>query len=159
MKVRKAEMADLPAILEVYARARKYMAENGNPTQWGDSWPLQEDLEEDISLGRLYAICKEQTVKGVFCLIFGEDPTYAVIEGGAWISDAPYATIHRLAGQGGGIFAACIEYARSAADHLRIDTHENNKIMQYLIGKHGFTYCGIIYEPDTTPRLAYEWCR
>ena len=40
--------------------------------------------------------------------------------------------------------------------HLRIDTHENNKVMQHLILKNGFEKCGIIYVDDGSPRVAFE---
>lgn len=39
---------------------------------------------------------------------------------------------------------------------MRIDTHENNKVMQHLIKKNGFQECGIIYVEDGSPRIAYE---
>ena len=29
--------------------------------------------------------------------------------------------------------------------NIRIDTHLDNRIMQHVIKKYGFTYCGIIY--------------
>jgi len=29
--------------------------------------------------------------------------------------------------------------------NIRIDTHRDNRIMQHVISKYGFTYCGIIY--------------
>ena len=45
---RGARRADLDAILKIYARARQAMADSGNPTQWGDNFPPQELLEEDI---------------------------------------------------------------------------------------------------------------
>ena len=45
---RGAVRADMAKILEVYARARDFMAKNGNPTQWGDTYPSPELLEEDI---------------------------------------------------------------------------------------------------------------
>ena len=45
---RGARRSDLEQILEIYAHARKTMADSGNPTQWGDSYPPQEMLEEDI---------------------------------------------------------------------------------------------------------------
>ena len=46
--IRTATPGDLPALGPVYAAARRFMAENGNPTQWSDRYPLTEDLEEDI---------------------------------------------------------------------------------------------------------------
>ena len=51
---RGARRADLDAILKIYARARQAMADSGNPTQWGDHFPPQELLEEDIDSNRLF---------------------------------------------------------------------------------------------------------
>lgn len=153
--VRKAAMADFPRILEIYAIAREEMARNGNPTQWGTTWPEEDVLRADIRKGQLYVICREEKVCGVFCLLFGEDPTYQRIEG-AWHSGKPYATIHRLAGQGGGIFAACVEFAATLSDYLRVDTHEKNTAMRRAIDKQGFSFCGIIYVEDGSPRRAYD---
>lgn len=36
----------------------------------------------------------------VFAFILGADPTYSYIENGNWLSDEPYGTIHRIAGDG-----------------------------------------------------------
>ena len=47
---------DLPAVAEVYRAARKYMAENGNPTQWGEGYPSEELTRSDIRNGNLYVI-------------------------------------------------------------------------------------------------------
>lgn len=33
LQVRTAKLSDMPDILEIYAKARIFMAENGNPTQ------------------------------------------------------------------------------------------------------------------------------
>ena len=51
---RGARRADLDAILKIYAHARQAMADSGNPTQWGDHFPPQELLEEDIDSNRLF---------------------------------------------------------------------------------------------------------
>lgn len=49
---RKATKADLPAILAIYARARRLMAANGNPTQWGKTFPRESVIRDDIKCGR-----------------------------------------------------------------------------------------------------------
>jgi len=36
-----------------------------------------------------------------------------------------------------------------------VDTHEDNQTMQALLGKHGFSYCGIIHLANGDPRMAY----
>ena len=156
--IRKATAADLPEILRIYAAARAYMKASGNPTQWGDHHPAQPLLEEDIRLGRLY-VEEDGGLHGVFALLFGDDPTYAVIEGGSWLSDAPYATIHRIAadGQRPGFFPRAVRYCLGLCGNLRIDTHADNRIMQRLIARSGFTKCGTVYMEDNTPRIAYQW--
>ena len=74
-----------------------------------------------------------------------------------WESDAPYGTIHRIASCGrGGVFEACLAYCLGITRHLRIDTHHDNKVMQHVVEKHGFTRRGIIYIADGSPRIAYE---
>ena len=98
------------------------------------------------------------TVHGAFAFLVGEDPTYQVIEGGAWKSAAPYGTLHRVAGDGEvhGLFGQMVAFAWANIPHLRIDTHENNAVMRRLIEKYGFAPCGIIYTDDGSPRLAFE---
>ena len=55
------------------------------------------------------------------------------------------------------IFHRAADFAKHQADNVRIDTHENNLIMQRLIKKHGFVRCGTIYVDDGSPRFAYQW--
>lgn len=154
--IRKAKPEDLPRILEIYAYARQFMRDNGNPTQWGDGAPAESTLNRDIAAGQLYVL-EQNGLHAVFALIPGNDPTYAEIEG-AWLSQSPYATLHRVAGDGmlHGIFDSAVAFAKTQYPHLRIDTHRDNQIMQHVITKNGFVYCGVINTEDGTPRLAYE---
>lgn len=155
--VRHAKAEDLNRILEIYALARDFMARTGNPNQWGKNHPPKEQLERDIADGTLYVIGDGNGIHGVFYFFIGEDPTYGNIYEGAWHSDKPYGTIHRIAGDGsGGILRTAVEFAKHHIDHLRIDTHENNKVMQRTVEKQGFRRCGIIYIADGSPRIAYD---
>ena len=156
--IRRARQTDFSRVCEIYAIARAFMAKTGNATQWGDSFPPEELLREDIRLGRLYVVEEAGNVHGAFAFLLGEDPTYQVIEGGAWKSAAPYGTLHRVAGSGEvrGLFGQMVDYAWGVIPHLRIDTHENNAVMRHLVEKHGFQRCGIIYTDDGTPRIAFE---
>lgn len=156
-RIETANMGDLPRILEIYAYARSFMAKTGNPTQWGIGHPPREQLERDIENGRLYLVKEVSSIRGVFYFCIEEDPTYAVIHDGAWHDTKPYGVIHRIASDGsGGILKAAVDFARSRVDYLRIDTHENNHVMQRALQKQGFGYCGIIYIADGSPRLAYD---
>lgn len=155
--VRTAVWEDLHRIEEIYAYARKFMAETGNPNQWGKTTPLTSQLEDDIQKGLLFVITDEGGIHGVFYFYIGEDPTYGMICDGSWRSDTPYGTIHRVAGDGsGGILATAVAFGKQWISHLRIDTHEDNKIMQRAVVKQGFRRCGIIHLANGSPRIAYE---
>lgn len=159
-EIRKASLRDMPNIEAIYANARAFMAERGNPSQWGASRPALARLRQDVAQGNLYVITKEETIHGVFAFILGDDPTYHVIMGGSWHSERPYGTLHRVAGDGsGGIFSAAVDYASRQIDYLRVDTHEKNRPMQNAIARAGFWYCGTILTDDGTPRMAFDRLR
>ena len=156
-KVRKAVVEDLPRILEIYEFARSFMAQTGNPNQWGKTNPPRNQLEEDIRLGDLYVVTDADGIHGVFYFFIGEDPTYGKMDGGWWRSDTPYGTIHRIAGDGsGGILSEAVAFGKKHISHIRIDTHEDNKIMQKAVARQGFERRGIIYIADGSPRIAYD---
>lgn len=156
--IRNAKMNDLPRLEEIYAYARSFMVKTGNPNQWGTKNPPTAQLEVDICRQELYVLEDEGGIHGVFYFAMGEDPTYQSIYEGSWASAAPYGTIHRIASDGsGGIFAAALEFCKGKSNHIRIDTHHDNKIMQHVVQKHGFASRGIIYIADGSPRIAYEF--
>ena len=157
--VRIAAPQDEARILEIYKIARETMKQTGTPTQWGDTYPPDALIRADIQTGRCHVVCEGDTITGVFALCRGADPCYARIENGAWLGDAPYVTLHRLAGDSAyhGVFAAIAAYAQTLGCDVRIDTHADNRIMQRLIARSGFTKCGTVYMEDNTPRIAYQW--
>lgn len=156
--IRKASEKDISNILPVYEYARKFMTENGNPNQWGTTYPEEELLCSDIEKGTLFVIEKDGLIHGVFVFYIGEDSAYSFIENGSWLSDGKYGVIHRIAGDGklNNIFGAALSFCKSKIKHLRIDTHGDNKIMQHIIEKHGFKKCGTVYYYGNSPRIAYE---
>lgn len=160
MVIRHSTPEDLSRIMKIYEYARHFMAEHGNPNQWGPtSWPPEELIRSDIAEGDSYVCIYENRIVGTFFFRQGEDASYRIIEDGTWLDDSPYAVIHRLAGDGSvkGIGSFCMEWAFGQWNHLRMDTHSDNHVMQNLLKKNGFIHCGTIYvEEDSNPRLAYE---
>ena len=156
--IRQALFSDLPQILSIYAHARRFMAEHGNPTQWGNTRPTETDISARIARNELFVLEDSDGIHGIFAFILGEDPTYHVIENGQWLSNAPYGTIHAVASDGSihGFLTQIVAYCLQIIRHLRIDTHPDNLIMQHVITKNGFTKCGIIHVADGSPRFAYE---
>lgn len=163
MQIRKATIDDLELIMGIYRTAQDYMIKSGNPNQWGHFYPSEDLVKEDISKGISYLIYDDSfdDPHGVFVLIDGLEPTYQYIEDGNWLNDEPYITLHRIASDGKvhGIFKAAIDYCKSICDNIRIDTHNNNEIMQKQIEKNGFKKCGTIYVKDGSPRIAYQWIK
>lgn len=157
-EIRKTTRDDYETVLSVYAAARKFMAETGNPNQWKDFKPLPSLIEKDIREGVSYVCTEKGRIVGVFALLEGEDPTYKVIDGGKWLSDDPYFVVHRIASDGSvrGVGTFMMEWAYSRKGNIRIDTHRDNTVMQNMLKKLGYTYCGIIYLEDGDERLAYQ---
>lgn len=133
------------------------MRRNGNPTQWADDYPSPGLLGTDIAKRQLYVLEEGGAVHAVFVLAHGPDPTYLRIDG-QWLSDKPYMVIHRIASDGvcRGVLAEAVRFAEERTGSLRIDTHENNRIMRQLLSEHGFAYCGIIYLENGEERLAFQ---
>ena len=158
MLIRNTTHADIDAVMEIYAAARQFMRECGNANQWGNGHPARELIEADVENKTGYVVEENGEIIGAFFFKIGDDPTYRKIEGGAWMSDAPYAVIHRIAvsKQGCGIIDECINYCFAKCPNLRIDTHEDNLPMQKALTKRGFSYCGIIYLENGEKRLAYQ---
>ena len=163
MRIRKSTEADLNRIMEIYEYARQFMAAHGNPTQWGPTnWPPEALIRTDIADGSSYVCVNDEgNVVGTFFFIQGEDvePTYQEITEGGWLDGSPYGVVHRIASDGSekGVGMFCINWAYEQCGHLRIDTHNDNLVMQGLLRKLGFVHCGTIYVvEDDAPRLAYE---
>lgn len=155
-KIRNANMEDLSRILEIYAQARAFMAKTGNPTQWPDHYPGEDLLTEDILGGNLYVVCDE-AIRGVFMFRNFQDPTYRHIWDGDWHCHCEYGVIHRVASDGaGGVFPSVLNFCAGRAGYLRIDTHEDNKVMQHVLEKNGFQRCGLILTDNGSPRIAYD---
>ena len=98
-------------------------------------------------------------VEAYFAMLPSPEPTYDKIYDGAWLDDSlSYHVIHRIASypDSHGIFRDIIRFASAMDSNLRIDTHADNHIMQHLIMEYGFSYCGVIYLADGSPRLAYQ---
>lgn len=160
--IRLSTFNDVSLILQMFDHSRQIMRSNGNTFQWPDGYPTAEMVLRDIERQASHIIEEDGRAVGTFALVVGIDPTYLEIEEGAWKDDSrPYGTIHRLACMPGtkGIADCCFDYCQQQINNLRADTHEANKILQHILDKHGFEYCGIIHIADGTPRKAYQKCR
>lgn len=161
MQIRKSEIKDIKEMLPLYQEARKFMVENGNPTQWDESYPGENLLKEDIKAGSSYVCVEDEKIIGTFMLSIGEDKTYLKIYDGKWLNEDLYGVIHRITtsiNARKGVASFCVDWCFTQIKNIRIDTHRNNIPMRKFLEKKGFKECGIIYVENGDERIAYQKC-
>ena len=158
MNIRKATYNDIPALMHIFECAKGIMRASGNMHQWGCGYPSEEIVKKDIDAGVCYVMCDDDAIVATMSFIPGPDPTYSVIEGGAWLNDEPYHVIHRIAVAvpGKGCARRLLDWAFERTGTVRIDTHRDNVIMHHILRTYGFEYCGVIYLANGDQRDAYQ---
>lgn len=165
MILRKARRKEIDLCYQCIQDARAYHKSLGF-TQWHPGYPTPETLAEDIDAGIGYAFVQDSKILGYCCIIIGEEPAYQHIQG-AWKTDRPYAVVHRMAFsrdcRGTGLSSPAITLIKQLCQDLsvhaiRVDTQEENKPMQHILAREGFSFCGTVTF-DGGPKLAYEWDR
>lgn len=164
MECRKANENDVSNILHIIHQAKAYF-KNNRIDQWQNGYPNMEIVQRDIQCGYAYILTTGNRVVGTIAISFDGEKTYRRIRDGAWITDGPYAVIHRIAiddrFKGAGFASVFIHYfekmcVEKGIHSIRVDTHKENLSMQRLLQKNGFQYCGIINLEDGNERNAYE---
>ena len=149
MEIRQAFPNEIGAIMTVIESARIALAEAGS-SQWqgADGYLTEEIIFDDVLKGQAYVG------------IIGE-PAYEKIYDGDWKHhNNRYVTFHRIAvlreftGQKNAqTFIQGLIEGTDAHD-FRCDTHEKNLVMQHILEKLGYVYCGKV--PIDGERLAYQ---
>lgn len=166
MIFRKAAPDDLPGILRVIEEGRHFIAAQGID-QWQDGYPDATQIENDINSGHSYLYENDGLIVATALFTPEPSPEYLQIDG-AWHTDSPYLTIHRMAladsVRHSGLAFRMLEQAIMIARQsnllsIRIDTHRGNLAMRRFLGKIGFSECGFVYYccHDGDPiRVAYD---
>ena len=157
--IREATPTDIPEIMKVVDAAKGIMRQSGNMHQWGEGYPSEAVIAADMERNGGFVVEDDKKIVGYFAFLQSPEPTYAKIYEGKWIDDTlPYHVVHRIASNPDAhrIFSSIMDFCFSHDTNIRIDTHRDNKIMQHVILKQGFSYCGIIYLLSGDERLAYQ---
>lgn len=151
---RRAESADMDALLDILEQAKAYLRESG-VDQWQEGYPNREALAADIEAGRgwLFECVDNGEIAGYECVAMTPEVCYREIDG-AWLTEGEnYAVIHRAMAaaryRGTRLAAEMFSFAAELAAGMgrlsvRVDTHRDNKAMNRLCEKQGFTYCGVV---------------
>lgn len=157
-----ARPEELTVCMEILDSGRAFQRRQGF-LQWGDGYPAASDVARDIESGCAYLLKVNSAPAAYLYIGFDGDTAYPAIEG-SWHFEEPYGVLHRVAiseafrgmGLSGVLFRLAGELVRSRGFNvIRIDTHEDNKRMQHVLTKNGFSYCGIVLQ-NGEPRLAYD---
>lgn len=166
MQLSKAQKKDLSAIMKIVADAQRYLASLGID-QWQNGYPEDFVIQNDIDNNEMYILHgSENTLLGISMFTIQPESTYEKIEG-KWLTpaDSVYGVIHRMAVLTNYKKAGLAQFMfnefekrlkENGIKSMRIDTHKDNKGMQALLKKRNYTYCGVIYVRDGSPRLAFE---
>ena len=160
IKIRKTLQKEMEVLMDLFEQEKRIMRKDGNMLQWTGNYPSREIVMADIEQGNSY-VCIDDTGAniGTFAFILGNDHTYTRIYEGEWLEDTqPYGVIHRLASteHSKGVGNACLQWCYEQIPNLRADTHRDNRILQHILKKHGFLYCGIIFLANGDERLAFQ---
>lgn len=160
-----SQLADLPALMPIIAQGQRRLHARG-VEQWQDGYPTEENIRSDIEQNHCYTMHYDDAIMGVMVISFDGEPTYQRIYEGQWITDGDsYGVVHRMAISdefvGRGLAKEAFAFAENLAKEeavasVRVDTHRDNVVMNQLLRKIGYTYCGIIYLLNGKERLAYE---
>ncbi len=160
--LRHATSRDLPDALAIIDQAKSFLRAQGID-QWQDGYPDEAILRADIEAQRGYFLMADGEIAGYLCIDFGGEPAYDHIDG-AWLSDAPYGVVHRLAllpaFRGRALSDAAFDLAAAlcrarGVRSLRADTDGCNLRMQRALARSGFVRCGTIFFQGGD-KLAFE---
>ncbi len=163
MIFRAAEIEEADECYKILDSGREYQKSQGFE-QWLPEYPSPETVPQDIRDGTAFVFADEKGLIGYCAVVFSGEPAYPCIEG-AWLSEEPYAVVHRIAlgngRRGEGLSHEAFELikkycASKGASSVRIDTMNENSVMRHVVTREGFSYCGTVYY-NGSPRLAYEY--
>ena len=154
MEIRQAFPNEIKPIMTIIESARAALAEAGS-SQWqgADGYPTEETIFD-------VGIIDGQIVSYAAVVTDG-DPAYDKIYDGDWKHhNKRYITFHRIAVltevTGQRVAQTFIQGLIEGTDahDFRCDTHEKNLVMQHILEKLGYVYCGKV--PIDGERFAYQ---
>lgn len=160
MELRLAHPNEIGRIMEIIEEARAFLKASGSD-QWQGNYPAETDIFDDILQARGWVGVIEGDIVSYAAVIIGQEEAYEKIYDGKWRHNHPrYTIFHRIAVAGNytgqqvaQTFIQGLIEGHDGPD-FRCDTHEKNTIMQHILEKLGYVYCGKV--PLDGERLAYQ---
>ena len=145
-----ANESNLSDIMIIVNDAKTYLKNQGSK-QWNlpDGYPDETTILNDIKRNECYLYIEDNNIIGTMSIIEKTDENYNEING-SWLTNNPYASIHRIAiknthhkkNVGVKMLLEAEEIVKSKNLYsIKIDTHNRNIPMTKTILKAGYTYC------------------
>jgi len=147
MELRRAQVGEVAAVMELVRRVVPLMRAGGN-LQWSEDYPNAAVFERDVELEQLWVAEVDGRIAGVAAITTDQAPEYVAV---GWDVAETAIVVHRLAVDpafhGRGMAAALMAQAEVVARErgisiLRVDTNSENRATQKLFPKLGYVFAG-----------------
>lgn len=168
MEFKQATSADLDEVVAILQNGKQQLAQQGID-QWQGDYPSLDVVKAAIAAEQTFLVAADdkQTV-GTITIQPAPDHYYEKLNGTWRLQTDDYVSIHRVAihsdhagkGYATRLFTAVINYIATHRPHLksiRIDTHEDNGAMQYLLNKLGFKQVGTLVDVYRKGEISYVY--
>ncbi len=161
MKIKKAKIADLFKIMEMYTSCVNGMIKN-NIDQWDETYPNNEIIQKDIEFGTYYIADINGSIVGGINIDQEQDPTYLEVD---WKDKtSSFLVVHRLAVKeefwNQKIGKKLMDFAENLVlekklKSIRLDTYSNNPQAINFYKKLGYNQLGAI---NLKPNKKHYYC-
>ena len=152
IKIRKTQPTDIAILMDIFEQAKHIMRKDGNMLQWRGNYfqgnrHSRHRTRKQLCVHRRY----RRNYRNLRLYPWKRPHIYAYL----WRKWWRYASLRRHSPAGkyrtqqrSG--QCCLQWCYEQIPNLRADTHRDNHILQYILKKHEFKYCGIILLPMET---------
>ncbi|MBC8585248.1 GNAT family N-acetyltransferase [Youxingia wuxianensis] len=162
IELRLVKSEEIQIAMEIINAAKIHLKEQGID-QWQTGYPDYACIERDIIDQKGFFVVDEESILGYLCIDYDGESAYDNMQG-TWNTSENYVVVHRMAftekSRGKGVSSVVFRLVeelskRKGINSFRVDTDADNKKMQHILKKNGFSYCGTIWF-DNSEKIAFD---
>ena len=162
IELRLVKSEEIQIAMEIINAAKSHLKEQGID-QWQTGYPDYACIERDIIDQTGFFVVDEESILGYLCIDYDGESAYDNMQG-TWNTSENYVVVHRMAftekSRGKGVSSVVFRLVeelskRKGINSFRVDTDADNKKMQHILKKNGFSYCGTIWF-DNSEKIAFD---
>lgn len=162
LELKLAELKETQIAMDIINTAKAHLREQGID-QWQTGYPDYNCIKNDIELKKGFFVVDNENILGYLCIDYDGEPAYKDMKG-KWNTSEKYVVVHRMAfadnARGKGLSSLTFRLVeelskKKGITSFRVDTDADNKKMQHILQKNGFSYCGTIWF-DNSEKIAFD---